>query len=114
EMVNDASSYLYEATNNRAFFKDVTILIPDTWPDKPDYQSPGNSTFEGADIIIAPRNPRFAPTPVFPPAPHTKHYEGCGKQAAYIHLTSHFLLNETSEELYGNKGLAQFYFSRQT
>lgn len=65
-MLNNASTYLYEATDHRAFFKDVTILIPDTWEDKPIYQSPQNATFEGADIIVAPRNPRFAPSPGFP------------------------------------------------
>lgn len=104
EMVNDASSYLYEATNHRAYFKEVMILIPDTWEDKPGYQSPRNATFEGADIIVAPRNPRFAPEPSLPPVPHTKHYEGCGKQSVHIHLTSHFLLHEYTEAYYGNIG----------
>ncbi|PIK49125.1 putative calcium-activated chloride channel regulator 1-like [Apostichopus japonicus] len=105
-MVRDASSYLYQATKKRAYFKNVTILIPDTWQDKPEYESPKNATFEGADVIIAPRNPRYVPDANVPPTPYTKHYEGCGKQAVHIHLTQQFLLEPFSETLYGNRGRA--------
>ncbi|PIK45470.1 putative epithelial chloride channel protein-like [Apostichopus japonicus] len=58
-MIIDASSYLYRATKNRAFFKTVTILIPQTWVDKPIYEDPKNATFQKADVIIAGKNPRF-------------------------------------------------------
>ncbi|KAJ8047303.1 Calcium-activated chloride channel regulator 1 [Holothuria leucospilota] len=103
-MVTEASTYLYEATKHRAYFKEVMILIPDTWQDKPEYQSPLNATFEGADIIVAPRNPRFAPSAEQTPIPHTKHYDGCGKQAVHIHMTSEYLLKPNVEFFSGSFG----------
>ena len=30
-MIREASNVLYRATRNRAYFKDVRILVPDTW-----------------------------------------------------------------------------------
>lgn len=97
-MITDASDYLYTASKTRAHFKDVTIVLPDTWSDSDLYETPGNATFEFADVIVAPSNPRYAPIP------YTKHFEGCGKQAAYIHFTDAFLLDDLSELYYGPLG----------
>ncbi|KAJ8028766.1 Calcium-activated chloride channel regulator 1 [Holothuria leucospilota] len=102
-MFDRASPYLYNATRKRAFFKEVSILVPPSWPDDPSYESATSETFEGADIIVAPRNPRFSPDEVAP-SPYTKHFEGCGKQAIYIHLTSHFLLDNSLEDNFGDFG----------
>lgn len=99
-----ASPYLYTATKRRAFFKEVTILVPSSWSDDPSYGSARKETFEGADIIVAPRNPRFAPDEEAPASPYTKHFEGCGKQAIYIHFTSQFLLDDSLENSYGDFG----------
>lgn len=105
-MFTNGSSYLYNATKNRAFFKEVTILIPETWSDHPSYTSPGSVTLRGADVIIAGYNPRFAPDGENSAAPYTKHLEaGCGKQALYIHVTSYFLQNYRAlQEYYGDYG----------
>lgn len=92
-MFTNGSSYLYNATKKRAFFKEVTILIPQTWSDKSTYSSPGNATFNGADLIIAPHNPRFAPDGPNTALPYTKQFAGCGEQSLYIHMTSNFLLS---------------------
>lgn len=102
-MFDRASPYLYNATRKRAFFKEVSILVPPSWPDDPSYESATSETFEGADIIVAPRNPRFSPDEVAP-SPYTKHFEGCGKQAIYIHLTSRFLLDNSLEDNFGDFG----------
>ncbi|PIK62364.1 hypothetical protein BSL78_00682 [Apostichopus japonicus] len=93
DMFTNGSSYLYNATKKRAFFKEVTILIPQTWSDKSTYSSPGNATFNGADLIIAPHNPRFAPDGPNTALPYTKQFAGCGEQSLYIHMTSNFLLS---------------------
>ncbi|XP_071830250.1 calcium-activated chloride channel regulator 1-like isoform X3 [Apostichopus japonicus] len=98
EMMTSASDYLYTATRQRAYFKNVTIVLPETWANSDLYESPGNSTFEHADVIIAPSNPRFSPIP------YTKHFEACGKQAAYIHFTDSFLLDSMTELYYGPLG----------
>ncbi|XP_071846823.1 calcium-activated chloride channel regulator 1-like [Apostichopus japonicus] len=91
EMFINGSAYLYNATKKRAFFKEVTILIPKTWSDSPTYTAPGNATFEGADIIVAAYNPRFSPDGANGAIPYTKQFAGCGEQSLYIHMTSSFL-----------------------
>lgn len=101
-MFIEASSVLFTATRSRSYFKNVTILVPDTWTDNDTYDSPKNASFEGADVIIATRNPRFAPDPHQQAAPYTKHYEGCQRQAVHIHFTPEFLLNP--EPTYGSLG----------
>ena len=97
-MFTEGSKYLYEATRNRAYFKEVTILIPKTWTPKPEYKSPGNVTFDYADVIVAPPNPRWAPLT------YTKQYEGCGKQGVHIHFMNEFLLDPKTEYYYGPLG----------
>ena len=49
-----ASSYLYTATKNRAYFKDITILVPQTWPHRDQYGDAVTETFKTADIQIEP------------------------------------------------------------
>ena len=34
-MIRKASNVLYRATQNRAYFKDVRILVPETWKNIP-------------------------------------------------------------------------------
>ncbi|PIK61221.1 hypothetical protein BSL78_01864 [Apostichopus japonicus] len=75
------------------YFKEVTILIPLSWPDRPSYTAPGNARFEGADILVGAYNPRFSPGGADSATPYTKQFAGCGEQSLYIHLTSSFLLN---------------------
>jgi hypothetical protein len=47
-----ASSYLYRATKNRAYFKDITIVVPHTWPDRKEYGKAVSETFDNAVIQI--------------------------------------------------------------
>ena len=35
-MFTSTSKFLYKATHNRAYFKEVTIQIPETWETKED------------------------------------------------------------------------------
>ncbi|XP_035692460.1 calcium-activated chloride channel regulator 1-like [Branchiostoma floridae] len=50
EIFTEASRDLYVATNNRTFFKEVKILIPNTWTKKPEYLPAGTKTFERANV----------------------------------------------------------------
>ncbi|XP_022081155.1 epithelial chloride channel protein-like [Acanthaster planci] len=97
-MFKEASKYLYTATKKRAYFRNVTILIPKTWARKPEYDLPGGVTFDNADVIVAPPNPRWAPLQ------YTKQYEGCGKQGVHIHFLDAFLTNQDTELYYGPLG----------
>jgi hypothetical protein len=47
-----ASRYLYTATNNRAYFKDITILVPVIWNDF-DYATAVTETWDDAEIQIS-------------------------------------------------------------
>lgn len=104
-MFIDASPYLYEATKNRIFFRHVTILVPMTWNDNALYVSPLNFTFDTADAIVATENPRFSTGTAGLTVPHCKHFEGCGKQAAYIHFSPSFLTDDNREIYHGNTGI---------
>lgn len=76
ESFKNASSYLYTATRNRAYFKNITILIPSTWQDKAMYQSATSQTFDSADfrIDLTPGQTRASTVGV----------AGCGMSGQYI------------------------------
>jgi hypothetical protein len=40
EIVTTASTYLFEATQKRFFFKNVSVLIPESWEDSLQYKRP--------------------------------------------------------------------------
>lgn len=50
DMVTQASPYLFEATEKRFYFKNVAILIPETWKTKPEYVRPKLETFKNVRI----------------------------------------------------------------
>ena len=39
-MFTDASKYIYQATRRRAFFRNVTIIVPNAWTPHPQYGPP--------------------------------------------------------------------------
>ncbi len=102
----NASSYLYTATKRRAYFKDVTILVPETWSDRTIYEPRTIERFESAEIRID--------EPVFPGA-HSAYVRvaarKCGMSGIYMHITPFRLMNakvrsrrETSYTLEGMQG----------
>ena len=97
-MFTDGSLYLYNATKKRTYFQKVTILIPKTWSSRPEYRQASNESFDLADVIVAPPNPRWAPDP------YTKQYQGCGKTGVHIHFWDQFLLQSDIEDEYGPLG----------
>ena len=104
-MFTNASAYLYEATRKRAYFKEVTILLPQSWTPRPGYQLPGNKTFGYSDVIVAPPNPRWAPLQ------YTKQYQGCGERGVHIHFMDKFLTDPTTELYYGPHGNVHVHLS---
>ena len=53
DLVTDASPVLYHATRKRAYLGEVTIVIPDTWEDKPDYlAATTRETYRSAKVNV--------------------------------------------------------------
>ncbi|KAM8791745.1 calcium-activated chloride channel regulator 1-like [Rhynchonycteris naso] len=99
EMVTEASSYLFQATKRRIYFRNVSILIPITWKSKSEYLMPKRESYDQADVIVA------DPYIQYGDDPYTLQYGQCGEKAKYIHFTPHFLLTNNLP-MYGSRGRA--------
>ncbi|XP_068950621.1 calcium-activated chloride channel regulator 1 [Petaurus breviceps papuanus] len=97
DMVSDASTYLYKATERRFYFKEISILIPTTWQPKPDYEKPKLETYKNADIIIE------VPNPPGNDVPRTDQFGQCGDVGERIHLTPDIISGKMLNE-YGPPG----------
>ncbi|XP_001365364.3 calcium-activated chloride channel regulator 1 [Monodelphis domestica] len=97
DMVSEASNYLYGATEKRFYFKGISILIPETWQKKPEYEKPKLETYKKADIVID------VPNPPNNDAPRTDQFGQCGDKGERIHLTPDIILGKKLKE-YGPQG----------
>ncbi|KAM9129918.1 calcium-activated chloride channel regulator 1-like [Pangshura tecta] len=97
DMVKEASTYLFNATKQRFFFKSVKIIIPLHWLSKPEYLSVKTESYDKADVIVA--NPYLK----YGDDPYTLQYGGCGEKGQYIHFTPNFLLNDSLYNIYGSR-----------
>ena len=84
-MIN-GSKALYDATNNRAFFKEVTILVPYWW-NMSDAKPATIESFSTANFRIDEMNPAYNKIP------YVKLGGDCGDPGAYAHLTYEYLLS---------------------
>ncbi|XP_031230519.1 calcium-activated chloride channel regulator 4A-like [Mastomys coucha] len=98
EMVTKASTHLFEATEKRFFFKNVSILIPESWKDSPQYRRPRQESYKHADIKVAP------PALEGRHEPYTRQFTQCKEKAEYIHFTPDFVLGKKQDE-YGDSEL---------
>ncbi|KAM8789740.1 calcium-activated chloride channel regulator 1-like [Rhynchonycteris naso] len=97
EMVTEASTYLFQATKRRIYFRNVSILIPMTWKSKSEYLKPKHESYDQADVIVA--NPYLK----YGDDPYTLQYGQCGDKGQYIHFTPNFLLTNHFP-IYGSRG----------
>ncbi|XP_031232045.1 calcium-activated chloride channel regulator 4A isoform X2 [Mastomys coucha] len=97
EMVTKASTHLFEATEKRFFFKNVSILIPESWKDSVEYRRPKQESYKHADVKVAP------PTLEGRHEPYTRQFTECEEKAEYIHFTPDFVLGKKQDE-YGDSG----------
>uniref|UniRef100_A0A2K6U4C3 Chloride channel accessory 4 n=1 Tax=Saimiri boliviensis boliviensis TaxID=39432 RepID=A0A2K6U4C3_SAIBB len=97
DMLTTASTYLFEATEKRFFFKNVSILVPENWKENPQYKRPKYENYKHADVIVAP------PTLPGRDEPYTKQFTECGEKGEHIHFTPDFLLGKKQNE-YGPSG----------
>ncbi|GCB63492.1 hypothetical protein scyTo_0013212 [Scyliorhinus torazame] len=98
EMVNSASSFLYNVTKHRAYYREVKILLPITWSPNASYERPTTQSYEKADVIIADPHLKYGDDP------YTLQYGQCGEKGRYIHFTSNFMLNDGLIPIYGARG----------
>ncbi|XP_066266574.1 calcium-activated chloride channel regulator 4A-like [Branchiostoma lanceolatum] len=94
EILTEASRDLYVATKNRAFFKEVRILIPRTWTKKPEYLPSGTETFERANVRVD------LPNPLYEDNPYVQQKGGCGEEGDYMHLTPKYVVDKEYGETY--------------
>ncbi|XP_011932400.1 PREDICTED: epithelial chloride channel protein-like [Cercocebus atys] len=86
EMVTEASAYLFHATKRRAYFRNVSILVPITWKSKSEYLIPKQESYDQADVLVADPHLKYGDDP------YTLQYGQCGDKGQYIHFTPNFLL----------------------
>ncbi|XP_036834969.1 calcium-activated chloride channel regulator 3A-1-like [Oncorhynchus mykiss] len=97
EMVSNASSVLFTATEDKFYFEEITILVPPNWS-QGDYGRTKTETYEKAKIIINEENRAYGDQP------YTLQYGQCGSESRYIHLTTKFILDDELIKLYGPRG----------
>ncbi|XP_060596289.1 calcium-activated chloride channel regulator 1-like isoform X2 [Ruditapes philippinarum] len=91
-----ASKYLYTATRERAFFKEIKILLPATWSRDPRYVTATSENLAFADVIITDpiRGKRSLP--------QARSYDGCGKQGVHVLLSKEFLTIPRAEPYFND------------
>ncbi|XP_042884897.1 calcium-activated chloride channel regulator 4A-like [Penaeus japonicus] len=93
--IGEASEVLFKATNQRAFFRDVKILLPSSWTNTPYDQVALNENFDESDIRVD------VGTAVYRNQPHTEQPGGCGDPGLYIHLTPKYLISDNEADVWG-------------
>ncbi|PAA61566.1 hypothetical protein BOX15_Mlig024754g1 [Macrostomum lignano] len=102
-VINEASQTLLLATRRSGqpgglAFGNVSILVPDTWPNRPDYIQATWQLFSRSQLRVGPQNPRYGPVP------HTEGGGGCGVPGEFTHYPTEFFLDRVaSERLFGNR-----------
>ncbi|XP_004603685.2 calcium-activated chloride channel regulator 2 [Sorex araneus] len=97
EMITEASFYLFNATKRRVFFRNIKILIPNTWKAN-NYSKVKQESYDKANVIVTDWSGAHGDDP------YTLQYQGCGKEGKYIHFTSNFLLDDDLIAGYGSRG----------
>ncbi|XP_063590518.1 calcium-activated chloride channel regulator 4A-like [Penaeus indicus] len=93
--ISETSSVLFKASRQRAFFRDVKILLPKTWINTPYDEAALNENFEDSEIRVDARNV------VYGDQPYTDQPGGCGVPGRYIHLTPEYLTDDAQAAWWG-------------
>ncbi len=102
-MITKASAFMYTATRKRAYFKEVTLLVPESWTGK--YEAATSEVYTNADVVIEKANNRYGDNP------YSRTYSGCGKAGIRVYLTEGFMtMNSRSlGRYYGPRGNCGWY-----
>ncbi|KAL5005903.1 hypothetical protein ScPMuIL_017061 [Solemya velum] len=102
EILTEASADLFQATNHRAYIRDVTIVLPATWrlnASDTACRCCSASPRDTAQVVVD------LPNPVYGDNPYTLQPGLCGDPGEYIHLTPGYVVNkQSSERTWGRRG----------
>jgi calcium-activated chloride channel regulator 4 len=106
ELLKKSSFFLYEATDSRARFVEIEVIIPQTWSKKDEYELIAGSHYDKAHIRIGQTDPERGDEP------YTFQPRGCGEPGEYIKLTDAFIeeLDGRTKENFGPPGIQLFSF----
>ena len=97
-----ASAALHRATQNRSYFKDITILIPEKWSVNNDARPSSGESYGKANVVVTPGNQSQNSV-------YTEQKRGCAVPGEYINLPEWFLLdNDEAVSTYGPIGMLVF------
>jgi hypothetical protein len=85
--MTEASQFLHQALDGRAYWRSVTVLLPDSWPANCVPRPVVGSSGELPDISVG------VPHPVFGNTPWTQQSQGCGQRGDMIYLSYRRLQN---------------------
>ena len=92
ELISNASSFLYTATNQRAYFADVTVVVPSSWPRSCTGSAPpGQATTQSyltSDLRVSSAHP------VYGTAPWTHQAGLCGQPGAFVQFAADYVTDD--------------------
>ncbi|KAK3581283.1 hypothetical protein CHS0354_033016 [Potamilus streckersoni] len=91
--LSEASKVLYTATRKRAYFKEITILLPSSWTTI-NASAATTETLQFADVIVSDISTSLRHLP------QARSYRGCGQQGIHVLLTKEFLTNTRVQPYY--------------
>ncbi|XP_078482674.1 calcium-activated chloride channel regulator 3A-1-like [Ciona intestinalis] len=92
----EASAALYAATRKRAYFGNITILVPKSWNGT--YERAFDETYDAADVVVTNTNR------VRGNIPYVLQPGGCGEPGTKIFTTRDYYTNDTYVESFGQRG----------
>ncbi|XP_037793177.1 calcium-activated chloride channel regulator 3A-1-like [Penaeus monodon] len=105
EMLKEGSKAMLKATRNRAYLRDVTILVPSSWTHVEE-EDPNEAVFlkqEDSDIRVD------IPESIYGDQPYTLQTAVCGSSGFYIHYTPAYLTDDKLVRLWGARGTSLVY-----
>ncbi|XP_058116874.1 calcium-activated chloride channel regulator 1-like [Anopheles ziemanni] len=89
-MLTSASQYLFNALDSRVYFGEVSVILPNHWPQSciPYNQTRTSASGETADVTIRPQTKAE-------PSIWTQQYAGCGEAGEQIYIDPDILGRET-------------------
>nr|XP_045596240.1 calcium-activated chloride channel regulator 1-like [Procambarus clarkii] len=97
-MMRNASKHLFQATRRRAFFRQVKVVIPQTWSNTAYDEAATNENFMDSDIRLD------YPHPLYKHQMYTEQPGECGEPGEYIHLTPEYLTVDKYSKWFGSPG----------
>ncbi|XP_067930954.1 calcium-activated chloride channel regulator 1-like [Watersipora subatra] len=93
EYLSEASRVLLTATNDRLYFRNFTILVPDSWAHNDTWSEPAeDETTDRARIVVAEANLAYGDEP------YTLQPGGCEQEGDYIHFTPAYLTEMSAND----------------